>query len=366
MAEDPEAGRLEHMLRAIGVPDIENSRIVNGFVNIPQIRNDPNYLSHWLDTHIRSDKALKAYIPMIVQEVSGQSVAPVPLPGAALDGGSRYFAPRYPGYPTGDHWAAQYPTYYPSQQQDSEVTKQIDGLGKRLESMLTMIQEDRQSREREQREREQREREQAINSKMDKLQETILEVVRGRGSSEQSDVEKRREDQIAALFNEIKELRTDQQTQVLRSVLEEVSTLRQAVAQSKGETVGRSTEDLVHDLGPLALDKFDKVGERLQNELKGLREQMGPSLKESIERGVQEPRTIDEIEEQVSTENRIISLTEEPSNIEVVVEDNAAPAEEPAEPYARMPSRQRRPRRGREEGEALEEVPGSAIPANAS
>ena len=365
LTEDPEAERLEKMLRSLGVPDNEINRIVNGFVNIPRIREDANYLSHWLDTHIRADKALKAYIPMIVGEVLGGNTVPVPLPGTGFDGGgARYFTPH--GYPPNYPWG-QSSAYYPSVQQEPETTRRIEELNKRFDSLLVVFQEDRQSRARENQEREQREREQTINTKIDKVQETVLAFIQAQNSSGKSDLAQKTEGQIADLMTEIKELRTDQQTQMLKTVLDEVATLRQAVATSKGETVGRSTEDLVHDIGPLALDKIDKMGERIGGELKGLREQMGPTVKEAIEKGAEGPRTIEQIEDQVNTENNVLNLvgrTQE--EVQVIVDDTppqgVSPQEEPStEAYARMPnpSRRRRDRRG---GVENDEVSGASTP----
>ena len=365
--DDPEAERLDHMLRALGAPDVEVNRIVNGFVNIPAVRADPNYLSHWLDTHMRADRALKSYIPMVVQEVLGQGASPMPLPGVQFDGGGLHrFPSQFPGFPPNNQYATwpQQSSYFPTQ--DPEVTRRFASLDERFESVLTMMREEKQDRERERQEREQREREEKVNARIDELQKTVIEALRTRDLSSKSDTEQKAETQIEALFTEIKELRTDQQTQVLKAVLDEVANLRQAVAVSKGDTVGRSTEDLVHDLGPIVADKFDKMGERVQNELKGLREQVGPTLKENLERAAREPRTVEQIEEQVNTENRIISLTEQPQDVEVIVEDQGAmdvtsggdTAEDTAEntatdqPYARMPSRRnRRQQRGEERGE---------------
>ena len=368
-ANDPEAERLDKMLRSLGVPDNEIQRIVNGFVNIPRIREDGNYLSHWLDTHIRADKALKAYIPMIVGDVLGGNTAPVPLPGTGLDGGgARYFQPR--GYYPDNPWS-QPPVYYPPSQQDPEATKRIEDLNKRFDMLLSTFQEDRQRQEREKQEHEQKEREQQINDKIDKVQETVLDFIKGQSSSGKNEAEQRHDAQITTLMEEIKGMRADQYKASLDAVLTEVANLRQSVAASKSETVGRSTEDLVHDLGPAALDKFDKLGERIQNELKGLREQVGPGVKERLEEAAREPKTIEQIEEQVSTENRIIELVEAPgSAVEVRVEGSEAPLEalveaapeaQPAEaePYARMPdtTRRRRARRGSETSDQVSTTP---------
>ena len=361
LKDDPEAERLEHMLKAIGVPDIETTRIVNGFVNIPQIRNDANYLSHWLDTHIRADKALKAYIPMIVGEVIGQGGGIVVPLGTPSDGmGPRFPFSPYPGFTPGGYYPQ--PQYYPppTAQKDPEVMELIKGLNQRFEGLLSMIQADREERTREQKEREQKEREQQTNAKIDKIQETVLEFIKGQGSSDKSETGKH----LEALMTEIKDLRTDQQTKAFEAVLGEVTALRQSVATTKSEVVGRSTEDLVHDIGPLALDKVDKMGERIQNELKGLREQMGPSLKEKIDEAAKTPRSLEIIEDQVNTENEIARLTD---SVEVVVEGEqpteASPAVVEEQPYARMPdpTRRRRARRGDEESDKVSGTPPPAI-----
>lgn len=349
--DDAEAERLEHMLTAIGVPEGEVNRIITGFTSIPRIRSDANFLSHWLDTHIRADKALKEYIPMIIQEVLGDTARPAPIYGTPTDRPQYGYSPYYREEPYGyrGNFREQPPYYPPPPQNDPEAAKHIGALEARIDSVLETIQAERVERERERREREQREREQQVNARIDKLQEVIVEFIKGKGASDKSETDKATGVQVAALVSEIKTLREDQQKQLLENMLSQVNDLRAEIRQAtaaRGETIGRSTEDLVHDLGPLALDKIDKAGERIQGELRGLREQIGPAVKENLDKAAQggapkTPKSVAEIEDQIKTENAVLDIAgdikEVDEAVNVTVEDNPADSA-----YARMPRRRRK------------------------
>lgn len=346
VSDDPEAERLSKVLTAIGVRESDVNLIMNGFVNIPQIRNDPNYLTHWLTTHI-SDKRLQPYISMAVQEVFNDgSSSQMPLP----DNGGQRFVPRFPQpytpYPPQNPYSPGYNPGYAlptPAQTDPVILKQIQTLDSRFNELLGVFSQERTDREKERIEREQKERERETNSKIDKLQEKIVELITSKGKSSEDGDSKY--DMLAA---QIKGMHEDQQRErhelmqrALEKLFSEVASVKQITAGGKADTVGRTTEDLAHDIGPILFDKLDNAGKDIVGELRGLREQVGPGVKEKLA-PPQQSKSIEEITEEAELENEMTVLydeTEQPSESEQADSpaETVAEAAQPEQTAAEQP-----------------------------
>ena len=331
---DGDALKLQKMLRAFGVSETDVKTIINGFIEIPYFREDPNALHRWLDTHITTAK-LKMYIPLAVNEVfaaSAQTPFIVNNRGSmSADGAPQYnFTKRQDAQPNYN--------YYGGNAADPEVTKRIETLQSQVGTLAKVIQEEREERERERREREVKEREAATNARMDKIEALII--------AGNKPTEHTKDDRVDALLEELKQLRLEQQDQRFEVLAKGQEKLESLITNAKNDTVGKTAEDLVAGAIPVVMDKVDKMGERISSELKGVREQMGPTVKERLAE-VTTPKTIEEIAETGSAENEFLNAynledapeaTTEPVEAEPVGQGEATEEQEdPA--LARMPSR---------------------------
>lgn len=346
LERNPDAQRLGKMLSAIGVDPHDVNTIINGYINLPQIRDDPNYLSHWLDTHI-SDRKLKAYIPMVVNDVFVPGTATTLLPGAFPQPGPA--APMY-----GPHYSTQQPVFYPqypgfqvqpppqSPRPDGrdEVTERLAALDKRLDVFMSLQQKREEERERTERER-------ALTDKIEKLSDTVRDLFINQDRKKVEEESKQSQGFLGALLEEIKELKTSIADQRHEELKREMDVVKQRVSAVGQETTGRTAEDLAYHLGPTVAEKFDKMGDRVVSELKGLREQAFPIAKAQAERATA-VKTIDEIQEEATIENQILGeetawgAEQEQGPVQGEAATGTEPVEED-EAFARLPN----PNRGR-------------------
>ena len=301
--EDAEAQKLSGMLRSLNIPEDTVNAIVNGFINIPQFRSHPHALGQWLETNITNTK-MKSYIPLVVQDVFAD-ITPS-NPGMYYD----YPPPNHPrfyGYPR-----AEYPARYPSpydypppeniyrSPQDSELEKRVNALSENVSGVLSALAKDREERVREREQQQQKEREELIDKRFERLENAVMAAV----SSKSDDVGET--SGIQALKEELRGLReqmSDEHRKTLEAKIEELS---RAIANSKPDTVGRTTEDIIHEVGPLALEKLDKMGDGLRQEVRELREHAMPKSDDILEMN-RKPRSLTEIAELAELENDILS-----------------------------------------------------------
>jgi len=309
--DDEDANRLVRVLKGLSINDAVVAVIVNGFMSFDQVRSDPNYLASWIDVQFdRGAKWAKPYISMIIQEMfpsggstrfpifTGQGGAPggMPFPVFPQRGAHTPFNPY--NAPYGTQWDGQQATAPPF---ESESSKQIKGLETQVRELVDLVGKERAERERTDRERE-------INSRFDKMQDMILDLIKAKGGDEQHSTT---EAIIARFSGEMKDMRDAMTQERFVAIDKKMDSLRGLIVQTRPDSTGRSTEDLAHEVAPIALDRLDNAGKDIISELKGLREQIGPSVRSSLERAGG-ARSIEDIEEIAGSENRLTSLYGQP------------------------------------------------------
>jgi len=344
--DDPEADALSRVLQSIGVRSEQVTVIVNGFLNIPQFRKDPNALGHWLDTHI-NDRKLKNYIPLCLEAVFGQQQqatdsaasyylypqtqaapnnSPFPQYNQHLPAPSFGYPPYNlpsPGGPTPFPWYPPPPPPAPKEG-DTALEKEITTLNNKVERAFDELKEERLDRARERLEQERREKDKETDAHFEKLERLIAQVARNDKPQAAATEEILREE-IRGMRSEISDQKYERLESAFINLANDVKNAR------PGDTTGRTTEDLFHEIGPLALEKIDRMGDGFTREIRDLREQALPRH-EGEAAGADipgsEPRTLEEIATLAEIENQILNLpNEEISEFETA--PDYQPAEEP-------------------------------------
>ncbi|MDP2662018.1 MAG: hypothetical protein Q8R28_14940 [Dehalococcoidia bacterium] len=291
MPKDPDAAHLHKRLMAIGVRQEEVDIITRGYAEIEYLRADPNALADWLDTHV-SDRKLKRWIPTVVHDMmqlTAHDQRAAYFPPGGPPGGTQppfYYPPApnpyehpygYPTAPRGYPYAppAPPPWYYPpaaptatAAEPDEATQAALASLNETVQTLGGQLQRERQERLKEREENERKERERHVEQRMDKLEDLIKEAVSQRKPDDTPKYD--------PILEELRAMRADmtsQQTAALNARLEAIA---QDVRASKGQSVGRTTEDLVSEILPTAGDRVDRLGDRVVGELRGLREQALP------------------------------------------------------------------------------------------
>lgn len=292
---DAEADSLGKLLVSIGVPEHEVSVIVTGFLNIPHFREDANALAHWLDTHI-SDRRLKGYIPLAVNEIFANKTAAMPpfypMP-QQQQAQPQYFYGMGGGQPQQPYYAVPQgqvqppgfvpyampsqpgmpypPVYTPQAHAEPEDDSRFDAVTASLASMQQQLQEEREARQHERDEATKRDEQREIAGRFERLEVMIANAVTAKqedGKAPDPALER-----LSTDLSSLREAMTNQQVVALNQRLDQMT---QAINASKPDTVGRTTEDIVSEVGPVALEKVNTAGEQISKEISEFRKQVFP------------------------------------------------------------------------------------------
>lgn len=301
--DDVQAQKLERILAGFSVRSDEIKKIIRGFKEMSKFRERPDELWKWLINNI-SEKRLHQYANLFVEEVFGNPYEDVQMTPFGPYRSPQPYGPQYPPQmpqytPFGQQPAWPAPNYgspYPQQpwpQYPQPVKQEEDPKVKELQAQLSKMAEERERdreearREKERRDMEDRFRQEREDRKEDiaRLEATLKEIRDGLNGSGKKD------DRMDAVLASLKEMKENETRDYIGSLASQVGKLLETVkAQPQN---GRTMEDLVHELGPLAVDKVSAAGQDVIGELRELRQQIVPtSLTPTLPGAQQEPEDI--------------------------------------------------------------------------
>lgn len=286
---------LDQLLLGIGVPQTQRQSIVTGYRIYATIRDNPYNLFTFINSRVSPN--LRAQVPLVVQEMfpGGEQDSPdMPYlyrrprqdgPGPMLWQGQGRWSGSQP-------WAGPPDVYYDPRYsrpmlpvgQNGEANPQVVALQKQVDAILGEFQAERAERAREKQERDLKDRDaawqaqlNALAAKVDGTYKDLGDLVKGLGDQLQkghSEVEGSRTQELAQKVTALTEIIASQKDAALLTSVEalhkELATVQQKV---NSEPTGKTTEDLLSQGIPLALEKIDGLGNTIRGELQGIRAQ---------------------------------------------------------------------------------------------
>jgi hypothetical protein len=346
-AEDPQAHALQEFLKGLGTPDTEVALIVNGFLKIDQFHHDPQALASWLQKNMRN-RGNHDYIPTLVNQVLGIGgdsrsyiYPPKPEGGYAVPPGYNYNPwGQPPGQSFGGHGGQSFggggyygypPTYAqpappPVAQPAAAPTPAAAPVDTELKELLTTVNRrlDRMDEDRRTDAMEARHREDSLQHQreLDGLKSQIQQAVTSQKSEGGSN------GPWEAVLKSLEGMQKKADDDRIDKLAGVIGTMAKVMTdEGKQEVVGRTTEDVITQIVPVALDKLSQGADRIMGEVASLREQVIPRASDAAEED--EELNFEEITELGAAEQEAIALRVEqltPADME-----SARPAPEEGE-----------------------------------
>ena len=290
--QDEQEGLLDEALDGIGATPIERQTIVKGWRRFPVLRQHPHNLETYI-TGILGTKKQRS-VGLVVHSMFPGAEQEVPANPYMYDGPGRNGpGPMYwPGQraPHPQQWGPEpYPYFVYNQPgrpptANGEADPQVVALQKQVDVILGELQAERAERAREKQERDQKDRDaawqaqlNALATKVDGTYKDLSDLVKGLGDQLQrghSEVEGSRTQELSEKVTNLTEIIASQKDAALLTSVEGLHKELAAVQQKvNAEPTGKTTEDLLSQGIPLALEKMDGLGNTIRGELQGIRAQ---------------------------------------------------------------------------------------------
>ena len=335
---DESTNKLAERLTNLSVPPGEVRRICLMYKEYPNFRAEPQQLHTLLTNQIR-DKSVHSFIPLVVGSIfqpeepasatqfyyNPAAPAPgLPAPGIPAypappgpyhfqlhvpNGHSPYSAPAYGPAPQAGPW----PPYSNGAEDGGELKRVLEALETKLDSRIDKLVErwdkveEQRLKDEEQRKVEARfERmEASFSASLDQLRQQLQDGNPKAGN-------------VTDVLDEMRAMRRDMSDAQIASLVEAVEMFGRRIDSVKPEPTGRSTEDLLHEVGPGVVSTIQQAGGTISREMAAFREQSFPRMEaeeaideEQLPGASQRPLTPQEILEQVEVENQLLGGPDE-------------------------------------------------------